>query len=87
MKNFNKFLTSLFFTGFFLIVLSSYDVVNSTSDNVISGKGTIHKIDNDFIINTDNSLVYEIINPSDEFKVDNLEVEFKGIVHENPNPN
>lgn len=51
----------------------------------ISGKATITKSENNFTLVTDEGFQYVPTNLSDEFKVDKLRIEFKGIVQKNPN--
>jgi hypothetical protein len=80
-KNIFSFIALLIFA-----VLQSCDINEPVINNEISGKGTIKIVGDDFLLNTDTNLQYVIINLKDEFKVDSLRVEFRGIVYKNPNP-
>ncbi len=56
----------------------SCDLENLTFDTVVSGKGTIVKSEPYFLLNADNGIQYFPTNLSDEFKINNLKVEFSG---------
>lgn len=74
------------------IILSSM-IINCSEETIesfiegleISGRGTITKTGNEFTIITDDDRQFVPTNLSDEFKIDKLRVEFRGIIHKNPN--
>ena len=70
------FLIGLIFT--FLINCNPESITVNT--NYYKGKGTIQKSTNTYVINIDDGRKFLPINLSDEFKINNLRVEFEGSI-------
>ena len=85
MNKIKKISFPIYFIFLLSIILQSCDIEGLVFGNEISGKGTITKTANDFTIITDDGIQYVPINLSDEYKIDKLRVEFRGIIHKNPN--
>lgn len=69
-----------------LFINSCKEMIESFIDGQeISGKGTITKAGNEFTIITEDDRQFVPTNLSDEFRIDKLRVEFRGIIHKNPN--
>jgi hypothetical protein len=85
MKKIRIFTGLVYLIWSLFLILPSCNLEDIIVDNEISGKGTITKTGDDFILTTNTGLPYVPTNLPDDFKIDGLRVEFRGIIHENPN--
>jgi hypothetical protein len=85
MNKIKKVSFSIYFIFLLSIILQSCDIESLVLGNEISGKATITKTGNDITIITDDWIQYVPVNLSDEYKIDKLRVEFRGVIDKNPN--